>query len=71
MNDNIPLPCTVVFDIWGQRSRTVFEVDSASNPQRWILACYNNGFMRPVEILAHDGSVLADQAAILAWLEGE
>ena len=66
---NIPLPATVVFDIWGQRSQTVFTADSELDPMTWMQTCYDKGFMYPVQVLGDSGAVLLDRAAILAQLQ--
>lgn len=67
---NIPLPATVVFDIWGQRSETVFTSDSELDPINWMQTCYDKGFMYPAQVLDDSGAVLLERVEILALLEG-
>lgn len=68
---DIPLPATVVFDIWGQRAETVFTADSELDPMTWIERCYNYGFLRPVQVLDASGAVRLDQDAILERLQDQ
>lgn len=60
-NHPITLPATVVFDVWGQRSETVFDETSELDPITWLRTCYDYGFLAPVEILSADGVVLYSQ----------
>lgn len=68
---SIPLPATVVFDIWGQRSETVFTADSELDPMTWMQTCYDKGFMYPVQVLDASGAVLLTQSEILDRLQDQ
>jgi len=49
---------TVIFDMWGQRCETVFDVTSELDPLTWIGRMVEKGWMLPVEVLSADGVVL-------------
>jgi hypothetical protein len=66
---SIPLPATVVFDIWGQRAETVFTADSELDPLTWMQTCYDKGFMYPGQVLGDNGAVLLDRPEILKRLQ--
>lgn len=51
-------PVTVIFDFWGQRSATIFDVTSELDPITWLQRCAERGFLIPIEIVNLDGVVL-------------
>lgn len=52
----------VVFDIWGQRSETIFTKESELSPAQWCVTVQEKGFALPISIIdAKTGDVLVDE----------
>lgn len=45
-----PQSVVVVFDVWGQRSETVFDKDSELAPLEWCKRIVEKNLARPIEI---------------------
>lgn len=58
----------VIFEMWGQRCKTIFDENSELAPLVWLDTTEEKGWLLPIEIKLEDGTILYNEKELKAVL---